>query len=441
MHDAEREACVEWFARNRRRSRQWFELITPDAYYARPIPLRHPLAFYEGHVAAFNANMLLVATLGHAGIDPTYDALFERGIDPHEDTGRDAPRADADGWPRREEVLAYVAAVDAAVREALEHADFARAAHPAARDGSAIHTILEHEAMHHETLLYMVHQLPYALKRRPAGYRLLTGGAPPPPSMVRIPEGFATLGAAPGTLPFGWDNEFASTRARVLPFEIDVYDVTNAQFLAFVDAGGYQRPELWTAEDWSWRARHGVEHPLFWRRADDGWRWRALFDEVPLPPAWPVWVSHAEAAAYARWCGKRLPTEAEYHRAAFGTPEGDERTHPWGDTMPTSEHGNFGVTHWDPVPVGSHPAGASAFGVHDLVGNGWEWTSTLFAPFPGFRAGAIYPGYSQDFFDGEHYVMKGASPATARELVRRSWRNWFRPRYPYVYATFRCVTA
>jgi gamma-glutamyl hercynylcysteine S-oxide synthase len=136
-----------------------------------------------------------------------------------------------------------------------------------------------------------------------------------------------------------------------------------------------------------------------------------------------------------------LPSEAEYQRAAFGAPDGTERAFPWGDAVPGVAHGNFGLRHWDPVPVGSHPAGVSAWGVHDLIGNGWEWTSTVFAPFPGFTPMPSYPRYSIDFFDGGHYVMKGASPATATELVRRSWRNWFRPRYPYPYAAFRCVRA
>jgi formylglycine-generating enzyme required for sulfatase activity len=164
-----------------------------------------------------------------------------------------------------------------------------------------------------------------------------------------------------------------------------------------------------------------------------------MFEEMPLVPDWPVYVSQAEADAYARWKGRRLPTEAEYHRAAFGTPEGIERSYPWGDASPSPDHGNFDFVRFEPVAVGSFPAGASAWGVHDLVGNGWEWTSTIFGPFPGFAPMASYPEYSADFFDGQHYVMKGASTATARELVRRSFRNWFRPNYPYVYATFRTV--
>jgi formylglycine-generating enzyme required for sulfatase activity len=130
-------------------------------------------------------------------------------------------------------------------------------------------------------------------------------------------------------------------------------------------------------------------------------------------------------------------TEPEFHRAAYGTPDGLERPQPWGNATPSSEHGNFGFDHWDPVPVGTYPAGASEWGVHELVGNGWEWTSTVFAPLPGFTRMVSYPGYSADFFDGDHYVMKGASAVTSRELIRRSFRNWFRPNYPYVYAKFR----
>jgi formylglycine-generating enzyme required for sulfatase activity len=150
-------------------------------------------------------------------------------------------------------------------------------------------------------------------------------------------------------------------------------------------------------------------------------------------------VSHAEAAAYATWRGARLLSEAEFQQAAYGTPDSGRRIFPWGDEPPTIRHGAFDFASWDPAPVGSHPAGRSAWGIDDLVGNGWEWTSTVFSPFPGFRRMASYPQYSAEFFDAAHVVLKGASPATARELLRPSFRNWFRPHYPYVYATFRCA--
>ena len=166
-----------------------------------------------------------------------------------------------------------------------------------------------------------------------------------------------------------------------------------------------------------------------------------MFDLIGLPLSWPVYVTFAEATAFATWRGARLPTEAEFQRAAFGEADGRERKHPWGDGEPTGDRGVFDFGSWDPEPAGSHPAGRSAWGVEDLVGNGWEWTSAAFAPFSGFRPMASYPEYSADFFGRDHIVMKGASPATARELLRPTLRNWFRARYPYVYVTFRCVRA
>jgi iron(II)-dependent oxidoreductase len=318
--------------------------------------------------------------------------------------------------------------------------------------------------MHHETLMYMWHRLSLEDKHRPDDYAPRVDGPVPRQEWVEIPGGpgapggIVTLGVDRQTQVFGWDNEFPRHVVQVDAFSIERFNVTNAQFLEFVEAGGYADARWWRPEDWNWIQSEPVSHPLFWeggKGGKDEWYWRGMFDRIPLPPAWPVYVSHAEAAAYARWRNARLPTEAEYQRAAYGAPDGSpdgERPYPWGGDRPSDEHGVFDrlrgevtraeadFSSYDPEPVGSHPAGRSAWGVDDLVGNGWEWTSTPFAPFPGFRAMASYPEYSADFFDGEHMVLKGASPVTAADLLRPTFRNWFRPRYPYVYATFRCVT-
>jgi formylglycine-generating enzyme required for sulfatase activity len=167
-----------------------------------------------------------------------------------------------------------------------------------------------------------------------------------------------------------------------------------------------------------------------------------MFDEIPLErvASWPVYVSLAEARAYARWRGKRLPAEAEFHRAAYCGPDGRETIYPWGEAAPSARHGNFDFTDWAPAPVGSHAAGASRWGVGELVGNGWELTDTPFAPLPGFVPMATYPDYSRDFFDGKHFVVKGASWATDAALLRPSFRNWYQAHYPYVFAKFRCVS-
>ncbi len=405
------------------------ETLAPEAYEARPIALRHPFVFYEGHLAAFGVLKILREALGRPPVDAELEVLFERGIDPPAEGGA----APVTRWPARDAVEDYVRRADAAVEEAL-------ASGASGVFGDAVFTVIEHELMHLETLRYMLHRLPFGLKRPPGNAPVLgTAGAAPHAGAVRIPAGVANLGAARGEIPFGWDNEFPKACAFVPSFEIDANPVTNADFLEFVEAGGYGDASLWAPGDREWLASHGVAHPAFWRKEGGAWFWIGQFGLVPLPLSWPVWVSHAEASAYARWKRRRLPTEAEYHRAAFGTLEGPERAFPWGDEEPSAERGNFGGDRDDPVPAGSRPAGASAWGVHELVGNGWEWTSTPFAPFEGFAPMPTYPQYSADFFDGRHFVLKGASPATPAALVRRTFRNWFQARYPYVYAKFRCV--
>jgi len=341
-------------------------------------------------------------------------------------------------WPSRDEVQRFGDEADRQVIEALERDELVRPGDSLLDRAAAVFTILEHEAMHQETLLYMWQRLPFERKHAPAGYRPHTNGVAPRQEWIDVPAGCATLGVARDAIAFGWDNEFPALSAQVPAFSIERHDVTNDQFLEFVEADGYADQEWWRPEDWAWIERERIAHPLFWEQHDGHWQWRGMFGVVPLPPAWPVYVSQAEAAAYARWRGARLPSEAEFQRAAYGSPDG-ERPHPWGDARPDPSRGCFDFESWDPQPAGSHPKGASAWGVEDLVGNGWEWTSTPFAPFPGFQAMASYPEYSADFFDGEHVVMKGASPATACELLRPSFRNWFRTRYPYVYATFRCA--
>jgi len=456
----DRQAAAAWYRRNRERSRTLFDLLAGEAYYSKPIALRHPIVFYEGHLPGFSFNTLVKKGLNRPSIDARLETLFARGIDPHETTAATKsevgslksarrqtsgvrlsvpdPAARPDGWPARDEVHAFADEADRQVIDALLHADVDRPGDPLLDRADAVFTILEHEVMHQETLLYMWQRLPFDQKRTPAGYHARVDGAAPPSEWIELPGGCATLGVERGTNAFGWDNEFPALSADVAPFAIERHDVTNARYLAFVEAGGYRDPQWWTPGDWAWVQREAVAHPLFWERHEDRWYWRGMFDLIPLPPAWPVYVSQAEASAFARWRGARLPTEAEFQRAAYGSPSG-ERVHPWGDAEPDTTRGVFDFSSWDPEAAGSHPKGASSWGVEDLVGNGWEWTSTAFGPFPGFRAMASYPEYSADFFDGEHMVMKGASTATAKELLRPAFRNWFRARYPYVYATFRCA--
>jgi formylglycine-generating enzyme required for sulfatase activity len=380
-----------------------FALVRSDSFHERGIPERHRLIFYLGHLETFDWNLIGMRALGMAPFHAEFDRLFAFGIDPP--VGQ-LPADKPSDWPSVGEVRAYGMRVrqklDAALDEVPE---------------PLLDVAIEHRLMHAETFAYILHHLP--LDRT-----LLSPAEPPPPgpvpvhAFIEIPGGTATLGRTQRE-GFGWDNEYGTYTVRVPSFTISKYKVTNRQYLDFVHAG--------------------ATPPHFWAWQDDRWYWQAMGGLIPLPLDGPVHVTHEEALAYARWRGKSLPTEAQFHRAAFGSPGGCERSYPWGEELPDERRGNFDFRRWDPLPVTACPLGDSAFGVSQLVGNGWEWTGTAFHPFPGFEPFPLYPGYSAPFFDGAHFVLKGASPRTASRLLRRSFRNWFRPTFPYVYAGFRCV--
>jgi ergothioneine biosynthesis protein EgtB len=419
----------------RSRSEELLAIVRPEALYDRPIPERHRIIFYLGHLEAFDCN-LLRGPLALATSNADFDKLFAFGIDP---TDGGLPTDQPKDWPSVEEVRRYIARLRQTLDEALRFAAVEDPGLASLEHGQLLEVAIEHRLMHAETLCYMLHQLPVERKYgRPV--LMPAPGAPHAHRKAEIPAGMATLGAprSPDG-PFGWDNEFEEHRVEVPAFAIDAYNVTNQDYLDFVLEGGYRDRSLWSEAGWEWISSGAREHPVFWVRRGDSWLYRTMFEEVPLPPNWPVYVSHDEASAYARWAGKELPSEAEWHRAACATRNGSDRAYPWGAEAPCSRHGNFDSQQWDPCPVGSFPDGSSDFGVADLVGNGWEWTRTPFTPFPGFEPFSFYPGYSANFFDGKHLVMKGGSPRTAACMLRRSFRNWFQPHYPYVYATFRCV--
>jgi iron(II)-dependent oxidoreductase len=421
----------------RRRSDALFSSVRADSLYERPIPERHRIIFYVGHLEAFDWNLLHESIFGLKSFHPEFDRLFAFGIDP---VSGGLPSDQPSDWPSLDAVHDYVTRIRAALDEKLADGSLE---HAHTGDGFSVNTLLnvavEHRLMHVETLAYMLHQLALDKKVRQADSQNLNS-APVIPRMVEVPAGVATLGLRRGADNFGWDNEYEAHAVDVPAFAIDRYKVTNRKYLEFTAAGGYETRLFWSDEDWNWITAHGISHPVFWKKAGDRWLYRTMFDEVPLPLDWPVYASHAEASAYARWAGKSLPTEAEWHRAAYGGAGGSERIYPWGREAPSARVGNFDFHRWDPTPVNAFPEGQSAFGVDDMLGNGWEWTSTVFAPFPGFEPFPFYRGYSADFFDGRHFVMKGGSARTAACLLRPMFRNWFQAHYQYVYAGFRCVS-
>lgn len=390
----------------RKRTDNLFTLISPEAMYARPIPERHRLIFYLGHLEAFDWNQLCCWTLGAPAFHASFDQLFEAGIDPAVGTASQDTPSD---WPTIQEVKGYNARVRQEVDLALEYLP-----------EEMIYVAIEHRLMHVETTAYLLHHLDAHEKQVPLSAPLSLNGQAPSEEMVEIPEGSASLGRRREE-GFGWDNEFGEHEIFVSAFAMSRYKITNGQYLQFVN-----------------EARAA---PVLWKRQGEQWMLETMFQHVPLPLSWPVYVTHEQAQAYADWKGLTLPTEAQFHRAAYGTPSGIDQPFPWGTDSIRPTCGNFDFQAWDPKPVTADPQGTSAFGIAQLVGNGWEWTSTPFHPFEGFHPLATYPGYSARFFDQDHYVVKGGGPQTASRLLRRSFRNWFRQGYPYAHTGFRCVKA
>jgi len=389
-----------------------FSILRPEVLYHRPIAERHRLIFYVGHLEAFDWNLLRA----HLELDrfyPEFDRLFAFGIDP---VDGNLPSDLPSDWPSLSEVETYRRRIrqelDAALSDIDESDELVQ----------LLNIAIEHRLMHAETLEYLFHQLPFESKVNP-GNPELRRVAKTVARMIEIPAGLVTLGMDQNTGQFGWDNEFEAHPVEVPRFSMDQHKVTNGQFAGFVEAGGYGKREFWSQENWDWKISAGVLHPAFWIPKAGQFFYRSMFEEMPLPLEAPVYVSHAEACAYARWLGQELPTEAEWQRAAEGATPPDESRELW-----------------DAPPAGSAPQRASVFGVEDLFGTAWEWTSTVFAPFPGFRAHPAYPGYSANFFDGKHFVLKGGSTRTAGCMLRPSFRNWFQAHYPFVYAGFRCVS-
>ncbi|MGY1635318.1 ergothioneine biosynthesis protein EgtB [Geodermatophilus sp. SYSU D00742] len=292
--------------------------------------------------------------------------------------------------------------------------------------------VVSHEQQHDETMLQ-------ALGLRP-GPPLLAAGGPLPPgrpgvagTSVLVPGGEFVLGVDADDEPFSLDNERPAHRVDVPAFRIGRVPVTNAEYAAFVADGGYADRRWWSARGWAHRVEAGLARPQYW--GADGTRTRfGVVEEVPGDE--PVQhVTYFEAEAYAGWAGgtgvvpagARLPTEVEWEKAAVWDPAaGRRRRFPWGAAEPTGALANLGGTALRPAPVGAYPAGASAYGVEQLMGDVWEWTSSSFDPWPGFRP-MLYADYSAPFFGGDHRVLRGGSWAVAASILRPSFRNWDHP--------------
>ncbi|HEV2125429.1 MAG TPA: selenoneine synthase SenA [Chloroflexota bacterium] len=380
-------------------------------------PYVQPMKWESGHAAWFVENRVLERALGEPPFLPNGKDLYDSTTVPHR-VRWELPLPDKTG------TLQYLRDVRDQVLDRLSRNE--------ASERLRYYTLyaLFHEDMHNEALTYTRQTLAYPAPLL-STERVAATDAGPLPGDVGVPGGTFLLGATPDA-PFTFDNEMWAHPVEVQPFTIARAPVTQVEFAAFVDDGGYRRRELWTEEGWEWREAEQAEHPRYWRQGDVRWERRDFDRWVPLEPHRPVInVNWFEADAYCRWAGRRLPTEVEWEVAAAGEPTADgrrlaptKRRYPWGDSPPTPERANLDWRAMGCLDVASFPAGDSAFGCRQMAGNVWEWTSTDFQPYPGFRADEPYPEYSEPWF-GPRKVLRGGCWATPSRLMWNTWRNFY----------------
>jgi gamma-glutamyl hercynylcysteine S-oxide synthase len=391
-------------------------------------PLLSPLVWDLGHIAAFEDLWLCQQAGGLAPLRPDLADVYDATLTPRADRG-ELPYLD------HAEALDYMVAVRERALGVLERSDLSDTGDRLNAGGFVWDMLVQHEHQHNETMLQTLSlaapgvfvPAPRPLPSPPPGLR--------GPDMLPVEGGPCLLGF--GREGFAYDNERPRHEVEVAAFEIDRLPVTNADYMQFVELGGYARKDWWSEAGWAWREAERVERPLYWTADGEA---RAFDRSVPLEPRAPVMhVSWYEADAYARSRGKRLPTEAEWEKAAsWDEAAGRQRAYPWGDDGPTPRHANLDQTAFGPAKAGAYPSGVSPYGVLGMVGDAWEWTASDFTAYPGFSA-FPYGEYSEIFFGSEYKVLRGGSWASRPSVARASFRNWDYPVRRQIFSGFRCA--
>lgn len=439
-HEQLRELIAAQLGSARTRSLALTDVLDDHDLVKQHSTLMSPFVWDLAHIANFEELWLLRETLGIDPVRPEVDKLYD---------AFEHPRSQRPSLPLLPptEARAYLEQVRRKVLVTLERMRFAPDA-PLLANGFVYAMIVQHEHQHDETML-ATHQLR-------TGPRVLHASAPPHglrggpegeaaanlPAERLVPAGPFVMGTSSD--PWAYDNERPAHRVHLDAFWIDTTPVSNGDYLAFMADGGYDRSELWTTTGWEWRCRSHVRFPGSWVGTSHDtcgdWLLQRFGALEPLPLDEPVQhVCAHEADAFARWAGKRLPTEAEWEKAAAWDPQTRRtRRFPWGEHSPTVEHANLGQHALQPAVVGSYPHGASFYGVRQLIGDVWEWTSSTFEPYPGYRT-FPYPEYSEVFFGSEYRVLRGGSWATDPTVCRNTFRNWDYPIRRQIFAGFRCA--
>ncbi len=405
-----------------------------------------PIGWHLGHIGNFEAFWILQRCKKEPSLSQYYDFFFS----PVEN-----PKPNREKLPEREEILEYLERVRKRVFQYLSQIDFYED-HPLLQGARVFKTIIQHEYQHNETIILLLQMLDVEKKRKPFIYDLRSSREKSdrvkiekashieisepkaPDGMVLIPGGTFLMGSFDEAESL--DNERPQHSLYLKDYYIDIYPVTNGEFLKFIVEGGYEEKSLWTEEGWEWKTRNRIRTPLYWREKGKGrWVKKDLFKISKIEPDHPVvHISWYEADAYAKFVGKRLPTEEEWEKAASWNPELKKKNvYPWGDNEPESGRCNFNLQNGGTTSVYRYPDGKSFYGCFDMTGNVWEWTSSWFKPYDGFRA-YPYEGYSVPYFDNQHKVLRGGSFATRGTILRSTLRNWYHPYYREIFVGFRC---
>ncbi len=408
-------------SRIRHRTHRMVDPLSDDDVHKQFDSIMSPVVWDVGHVGNFEEYWLLREVGGRPAHDAAYDEMYNPFDNPRWIRG-DLPLLDRDA------AYAYIADVRGEAFDLLRSTDLDPEA-PLLRDGYVYNMVLQHEAQHQETVLQALDLRgdlePYAIaanRALPSSRRRVDDT-----ERVVVAAGLFSMGTSDRT--FAYDNERPQHPVELTSYAVDKFPVTVRRYSAFVAAGGYEQSEFWSEQGWAWITEQGHDCPQGWiPDLGGGWLVRRFGHIRPLDPMEPVdHVSYHEAEAFARWEGGRLPTEAEWEKAAAWDPGAERhRTYPWGEQPPTPARANLDHVHWGPVTVGSFPDGASAYGVEQLLGDTYEWTASWFDGYPGYTT-FPYPEYSEVFFGTDYRVLRGASWATSPQVARNTFRNWDLP--------------
>jgi len=406
-------------------------LVNPETFYLNPDPLRNLLIFYLGHSAVFYINKLIQVSLLNHRLNPHFEILFEIGVDPEKP---DEIASIFDGLRQVEvqDVWQYRQKVYDRISEFINNIAIAlpiNQEHPL----WALMMAIEHQYIHIETSSMLIRQLPVDKLQRPESWQYApANGYTKTNEMIEVMGGAVRLGKPQDANIYGWDIEYGDRNVNVQTFQASKYLITNAEFLDFVKDGGYENPDYWHSQSWTWKVEHDIQSPKFWIPDADSYKYRAMFDEIAMPFDFPVEVNHYEAIAYCQWKGNntRLMSEAEWHLATYGVSELAQV-----EDLQVDNY-NLNLKFASPSPVGYLAQAKSNAGLYDLRGNVWEWLSDNLTSLNGYKPHYLYKNYSASYFDAKHNMMAGGSWITSGTEACKYYRNWFRPNF-YQHAGFR----